>query len=105
MSQLLAAVMNTLFAIGTIPLVFTIEKFGRRNILLYTSIVLTICLVIFVAMIGLPNPTNATQWTAVGAILVYNSVFGYGWIGVPWLYGPEVRTTEPRALGIREVIQ
>jgi hypothetical protein len=42
-------------------------------------------------MIGLPNPTITTQWVAVASIIVYNFVFGYGWIGVPWLYGPEVR--------------
>ncbi|KAG7150209.1 Major facilitator superfamily transporter mfsA like protein [Verticillium longisporum] len=89
MAQLLAALMNTLFAAGTIPLVYTIEKFGRRNILMYSAVVLTMCTVVFVAIIGLPNPTGATQWTAVGAIFIYNTVFGYGWIGVCWLYEPE----------------
>src|SRR5690348_14517420 len=91
LSQLLAAVMNTLFAAGTVPLVFTIERVGRRAVMMYSAVVLTVCMVIFVAMIGLPNPTVATQWVGVAAIFVYNSVFGYGWIGVPWLYGPEVR--------------
>ena len=94
MAQLLSALMNTLFAAGSVPLIFTIERFGRRKILMYSGATLTICLVIFVAMIGLPNRTDATQWTAVGAIFVYNFVFGYGWIGVPWLYGPEVRSQE-----------
>jgi hypothetical protein len=41
-------------------------------------------------MIGLPNPTIATQWTAVASVIVFNFAFGYGWIGCPWLYGPEV---------------
>ena len=91
MAQLLAALMNTLFAAGTVPLVYTIEKFGRRRIMMYSAVALTICMAIFVAMIGLENRTNATQWTAVAAIFVYNTVFGYGWIGVCWLYGPEVR--------------
>ncbi|KAI9168090.1 substrate transporter [Paramyrothecium foliicola] len=89
MSQLLAAIMNTVFALGTVPLVWTIEKVGRRNVMMYSAAVLTGCMAIFVAMIGLPNPTNATQWVAVAAIFVYNTVFGYGWIGVCWLYGPE----------------
>lgn len=84
--------MNTLFAAGTVPLVYTIEKVGRRNVMLYSAVVLTICMSIFVAMISLPNPSVSTQWTAVAAIFVYNIVFGYGWIGVCWLYGPEVRT-------------
>lgn len=90
MSQLLAALMNTVFALGSIPLVFTIEKAGRRKVMMYSAVALTVCMVVFVTMIGLPNPTPATQWVAVGAIFIYNAVFGYGWIGVPWLYGPEV---------------
>jgi MFS family permease len=92
LSQLLAAVMATGFAAGTYPLPWTIERFGRRKILIWSAVILTICMIIFVAMIGLPNPTAATQWVAVASIIVYNFVFGYGWIGVPWLYGPEVRS-------------
>lgn len=90
LSQLLAAVMNTIFAIGSLFLPSTIEIFGRRNILMYSAGGLTICLSIFVAMIGSPGPTLAKQWIAVAAIIVYNLILGYGWIGVCWLYGPEV---------------
>jgi hypothetical protein len=82
--------MNTLFASGTIPLVFTIERFGRRNVMMYSAVGLTVCMIIFCAMIGQPNPTPTTQWVAVAAIIIYNFIFGYGWIGVCWLYGPEV---------------
>ncbi|KAH6682828.1 general substrate transporter [Halenospora varia] len=99
LAQLLAAIMNTLFAAGTVPLVFTIEKVGRRNVMMYSAVVLTICMVIFVAMIGLPNPSVATQWIAVAAIFVYNTVFGYGWIGVCWLYGPEIAPLKLRHAG------
>lgn len=90
MSQLLAALMNTAFALGSVPLIWTIERFGRRPILLWSAVALTVCLVVFVAMIGQPNPTTTTQWIGVAAIFVYNIIFGYGWIGVCWLYGPEV---------------
>lgn len=41
-------------------------------------------------MIGSSNPTLAKQWTAVIFIFIYNFIFGYGWIGVCWLYRPEV---------------
>ncbi|PVH77658.1 general substrate transporter [Cadophora sp. DSE1049] len=99
LAQLLAAIMNTLFAAGTIPLVYTIEKVGRRNVMMYSAVVLTLCMVVFVAMIGLPNPSVGTQWTAVAAIFVYNTVFGYGWIGVCWLYGPEIAPLKLRHAG------
>lgn len=99
LSQLLAAVMNTIFAIGSFFLPSTIEKFGRRNILMYSAGGLTICLSIFVAMIGSPGPTLAKQWVAVAAIIVYNFIFGYGWIGVCWLYGPEIAPLQFRHIG------
>jgi hypothetical protein len=51
---------------------------------------MTVYLAIFVAIIGSSNPTLAKQWTAVIFIFIYNFIFGYGWIGVCWLYGPEV---------------
>lgn len=90
LSQLLAAVMNTGFAIGTFPLPWTIERFGRRRIMIWTAVVCSLCMLIFVACIALPNPTIATNWTAVSFVIVFNFSFGYGWIGCPWLYGPEV---------------
>ncbi|RGP68535.1 sugar transporter stl1 [Fusarium sporotrichioides] len=89
-AQLLAAIMNTAFAFGTIPLVRTVGRFGRRSILLWSAVVLTGCMVIFVTMIGLPHRTSTAKWTAVGAISIYNMLFGYGWIGICWLYGLEV---------------
>lgn len=109
LSQLLAAVMNTFFAIGTycksrqessrkqglkLPSVTpgTIEKFGRRAILLWSAVVIGISMLIFTVMIALPKPTLATQWTAIAFIIIYNLAFGYGWVGCPWLYGPEVNS-------------
>ncbi|ORY69024.1 general substrate transporter [Pseudomassariella vexata] len=99
LSQLLAAVMNTVFTLGTIPLVYTLERVGRRNVLMYSAAALTVCLAVFVAMIGQPNPTMATQWVGVGAIFVYNFIFGYGWMGVTWLYGPEIAPLRLRHAG------
>lgn len=96
LAQLLAAIMNTLFAAGTVFLPFTIERFGRRNILMYSAAGLTVCMAIFVGMISQANPTLGMQWTAVAFVVVYNFIFGYGWIGVCWLYGPEVSICRSR---------
>lgn len=90
LSQLLAAVMNTIFAIGTYFTPGTIEKFGRRKIMLWTALGCGVSILIFTVMIGLPNQTPATQWTAVAFVILYNLFYGYGWVGCPWLYGPEV---------------
>lgn len=90
LSQLLAAVMMTIYAFGTYVLPRTIERCGRRFILLWSAVACTILMLIFVAMIGLEVQTLATRWTAVAAVILFTPVFGYSWIGIPWLYGPEV---------------
>lgn len=61
--------------------------------MLWGAVASMFCITLFTAMIAVPHQTKATQWTAVASIIAYNFVFGYAWVGVPWLYGPEVRNT------------
>lgn len=91
LSQILAAVMNTVYAAGCWVLPYTIEAFGRRRIMIGSAIGCTVTMLIFVIMIALPHPTDATQWTAVVFVIFFNFFIGYGWVGVAWLYGAEVR--------------
>jgi MFS family permease len=83
--QLLAAVMNTAFWLGTWPLYWTLERWGRRPILFWSTIVCTGAMAVFVAMNGVENKTSSTQWTAVAFVIIFVFVFGYGWIAIPWL--------------------
>ncbi|RFU29565.1 hypothetical protein B7463_g6781, partial [Scytalidium lignicola] len=99
LSSLLAAVMNTIFATGSWLLPGTIERVGRRTIMLWCAIIDTIFMVIFVIMVNLPHKTLATQWTAVACVIVFIFFFGYGWMGISWLYGPEIAPLRYRHLG------
>lgn len=83
--QLLAAVMNTIFWFGTIPLLWTLERFGRRPILLWSTVGCTVAMAVFVAMNGIPDKNTGTQWTAVAAVIIFMFIFGYGWVAIPWL--------------------
>lgn len=83
--QLLAAVQNTAFWMGTWPLFWTLERWGRRPIIFWSSVACTIAMAVFVAMLGVPHQTLATQWTAVTFVIIFVIIFGYGWIAIPWL--------------------
>jgi hypothetical protein len=67
--QLLAAVQNTAFWLGTWPLLWTLERFGRRPILFWSAIACSGAMAVFIAMIGVQNKTLATQWTAVAFVI------------------------------------
>ena len=99
--QLLAAVMNTAFWLGTIPLYWTIERWGRRPILFWSAIACTAAMAVFVAMNGVQNKTPATQWTAVVFVIIFVFIFGFGWIAIPWLYPSEIGKS-PISKAIRE---
>ena len=63
------------------------ERWGRRPIMFWGAFGCTIAMAIFTAMNGLPDSekTDATQWTAVVFVLIYLFIFGFAWVGVPWL--------------------
>ena len=97
--QLVAAVMSTIFAIGTCFTVPTIERWGRRPIMFWTAVGCTITMTIFIAMNGLTHKTLGTQWVAVACVIVFQFLIGFGWMGCPWLYGPEIAPLTYRHLG------
>lgn len=82
LSGVLAAVMNTVFALSSYPPVWYIEKIGRRAMIFWTSLSCGACMVVYIVMTNLPHQTAATGWIAVAFILLYMVVFGFGWLGV-----------------------
>lgn len=92
LASLLAAISLTVQWGGSILCVFTIERIGRRRIMLYTSAIETCCMLIFVVLNMIKNKTVVTQWVAAAIMFPYLFVYGWGWVGCPWLYGPEVRS-------------
>lgn len=82
--------MNTVFAISCFPPIWTIERHGRRPMMFWTALGCALCLIVFIAVQLVENQTQALGWVAAAAAIVYNVIFGYGWLGPPWVYGPEV---------------
>jgi len=95
MASLLAAISLTVQWFGSTLCIVTIERIGRRRIMLISSGIGTCCMLIFVVLNMIKDKTLATQWTAVAVMFPYLFVYGWGWVGCPWLYGPEVSSNPP----------
>ena len=87
LSGILAGVMNTIFAIASYPPIWFIEKLGRRAMMFWCALGCGVCMIIYVALTTVANPTTATNWSAVAFIILYNVVFAFGWLGTCWIYG------------------
>lgn len=96
---LLAGIVTTWFFLGTIPLVFTVEKFGRRKIMLTGTIIETLCMLTFIILIAIPNPTPGMQWASFAVICAFVFTFGYSTAGMIWLYSVEIPPLEYRHIG------
>jgi MFS family permease len=84
MSSLLAAIALTIQWVGSLVCIVTIERIGRRNIMLMTASVQTVCMLIFVVLNAIPNRTTATEWAAAIIMLPYLFMYGWGWVACPW---------------------
>ncbi|KAK5107240.1 hypothetical protein LTR62_001594 [Meristemomyces frigidus] len=97
--SLLSGVLNIFYALGCVPLYFTVERVGRRSVLLYGAIAMTILISVFTALAATGPGHPAIQWTAIGILFIFLFVFGYAWQGCVWLYCSEIAPLEYRHIG------
>lgn len=101
LASLLAAVSLTVQWSGSLLCVGTIERIGRRRIMLITACIEACCMTVFVVLNMIDSKTIATQWAAAMIMFPYLFFYGWGWVGCPWLYGPEVISTYQTAIDMR----
>ncbi|KAJ5365537.1 hypothetical protein N7517_008423 [Penicillium concentricum] len=98
-SSLISAAALTVQFTGSLFTIPTIERIGRRRIMLVSAAIQTCCMFAFVVLNGLPSKTAKTQWAAAAMMFPYLFMYGWGWVTCPWLYGPEIAPLKYRHIG------
>ncbi|KAJ5677878.1 uncharacterized protein N7477_003511 [Penicillium maclennaniae] len=95
-SRILAASSQIALVIGAFFCAYTVDKFGRRKLMLFSASGMSIC---FACMAGLTsNPENKSALKAAVFIsYLYVIVYVMGFLGIPFLYASEVAPTHLRA--------
>lgn len=103
LSRLIAACNGTEYFIASWIAVFTIEKFGRRTLMIFgalgmsgSMIILAITSHISATNANNPSGTKAGIVTTV-FLFVFNTFFAIGWLGMTWLYPAEIVPLKIRA--------
>lgn len=94
-SRVLAAANGTEYFLASWIAVFTIEKFGRRQLMLFGAVGMSFSMVILAIMTKIGG--TAPGIVAAVFLFIFNSFFAVGWLGMTWLYPAEIVPLRIRA--------
>jgi MFS family permease len=105
-SRIVAACNGTEYFIASFIAVWTIEKFGRRKLMMFGAAGMSISMAILAACTSpaatnpLPDGTAQNKgppYVAAVFLFVFNTFFAIGWLGMTWLYPAEITPLSIRA--------
>lgn len=99
-SGLIAACNGTEYFLASLIPFWTIERFGRRPLMLFGAAGQVACMAILTGTVydGTENDNLASSITAVVFLFGFNTFFAIGWLGMTWLYPAEITPLEIRAV-------
>lgn len=104
MQLLMSGALNTTQLVGVLSSLWTLDRFGRRPILMWGSAAMFICHLIIAVLVGLYDddwPSHKPEgWTSAGFLIFYMLAFGASWGPVPWAMPSEIFPSSLRAKGV-----
>ncbi|WPH00781.1 general substrate transporter [Acrodontium crateriforme] len=96
LSRLLAALNGTEYFFASFIAIFTIERFGRRSLMLFGATGQAISMSILAGATSVPNNSHLGILATI-FLFVFNTFFAIGWLGMTWLYPAEITPLSIRA--------
>lgn len=88
MQLLMSGILNVTQLVGVSTTVWTMDRFGRRSLLLWGALFMTLSHIIIAVLVGLFSnnwPAHRPQgWASVALLLFYMISFGASWGPVGW---------------------
>ena len=104
MQLIMSGVLNITQLIGVISSLWTMDRFGRRPLLLLGSLLMTVSHAIIALLVGKYSDNwsahRGAGWTSVAFLLVYMFIFGASWGPVPWALPAEIFPSSLRSKGV-----
>ncbi|KAL8731694.1 MAG: hypothetical protein Q9181_004229 [Wetmoreana brouardii] len=104
MQLIMSGVLNVTQLIGVSTSLWTIDRYGRRPLLLWGSFFMTVSHLIIAVFVGKYNKHwtdhRGPGWASVAFLLFYMLSFGSTWGPVPWAMPSEIFPSSLRAKGV-----
>jgi hypothetical protein len=96
-ARLLSACNGTEYFIASLIPIFTIEKFGRRQLMMFGATGMSISMAVLAGTVSISDSSFAAGIVAAVFLFVFNTFFAIGWLGMTWLYPSEIVPLRIRA--------
>ncbi|KAF4877518.1 Sugar transport protein 13 [Colletotrichum siamense] len=104
MQLLMSGALNGVQLMGVLSSLWTLDRFGRRNILLLGSVCMCLSHVVIAILVGKFShdwPSYVTEgWVSVAFLFAFMLSFGFSWGPIPWALPSEVFPSSLRAKGV-----
>lgn len=104
MQLIMSGILNVTQLVGVFSSLWTMDRFGRRPLLLLGSLLMTISHVLIAILVGKYSHDwtahRSAGWTSVAFLLFYMLSFGASWGPVPWALPAEIFPSSLRAKGV-----
>lgn len=95
-AEILAAASQFAIILGSIVCSYTVDRFGRRTLMLFSASAMSICFALLTGLVSDPNNSGALKG-AVFVLYLYYVVYTLGFLGIPFLYASEIAPAKQRA--------
>jgi sugar porter (SP) family MFS transporter len=96
LARILAASAQFPIVLGSIICSFTVDRFGRRSLMLFSAASMSICMACITGLASDPIDKGSSK-TAVFFLYLYSVVYTLGFFGIPYLYASEIAPVQLRA--------
>ena len=96
LSRILAAASQLVIILGSILCSYTVDRFGRRKLMLFSATSMSICFACLTGTVSNPKDSSALK-AAVFIAYLYYFVYVLGFLGIPFLYASEIAPVHLRA--------
>ncbi|KIY62664.1 general substrate transporter [Cylindrobasidium torrendii FP15055 ss-10] len=97
LSLILGGATSVTYMLASFIPLWTVDRFGRRPLLMISATGLSTCFVIAAALLSTGSLSAAYGATAM--VFIFQIFLGIGFLPIPWLYPAEISTTRIRSRG------
>lgn len=101
-ARLLTCGNGTEYFAASLVALFLIDTVGRRNLMLSTAFMMSASMAVLTGTVSVINknpgvPNLPESYAAAFFLYFFNTMFAFGWLGMTWLYPPEITPIRIRA--------